>query len=232
MTLTTDEFANGLTGLIFTIIVVYVGIVIALKYFRYKQKTLLYVGLGWIGMSSPYMAVSISFVSYLITGMPLIEVVYFFVAIGLVPMFFMLWIAAATEFLYKEKQLIIFIVFLILNIIIEIYIAFALITNTELIGIKEGPVDTAWSTTIIGYFIFVIIIVLITGLLISVRSIKSPDKEISFKGKFLLVAFILWSTGSVLDAILDFPITRIILMVSSIVFYFGWITPDWLKKRL
>lgn len=232
MDLTTNEFLNGLTGLIYAVIVIYVGLRIASKYFKYKHKTLLYIGIGWLGFATPNYAVSLSFLSVLITGEPINDFLYFLIVVGFVPIFLLLWMAGITDLLYKNRQKIILIIYAIFGAIFESIILYALFTDLTIIGVKEGPVDTDWSTVIVFYFIPLILTVIITGFLLSQESLKSDNLEVKLKGKFLLVAFILWTIGEILDLILDIPITRITLMISSIAFYFGWIMPDKMKKIL
>ena len=232
MALTTNEFLNGLTGLIYVVIVICVGLRIASKYFKYKQETMLYIGIGWLGFVTPYYAVSLSFLSLLITGEPINDFLYFLIVVGFVPIFLLLWIAGFTELLYKNRQKIFLIIYAIFGGIFEIIILSALFTDLTLIGVKEGPVDTDWSTVVVLYFIPLILTVIITGFLLSFEALKSDDPELKLKGKFLLIAFILWTLGEILDLILDLPITRITLMISSIAFYFGWIMPEKMKKML
>ncbi|MFX1450682.1 MAG: hypothetical protein ACFFCM_07570 [Promethearchaeota archaeon] len=232
MALTTNEFLNGITGLIYAIIVIYVGLRIASKYFKYKQKTLLYIGIGWLGFPTPYYAVSLSFLSVLITGEPINDFLYFLIAVGLVPIFLLLWMAGFTELLYKNRQKLILIIYAIFGGIFESIILYALFTDLTIIGIKEGPVDTDWSTVIVIYFIPLMLTIIITGFLLSSESLKSDNPEIKLKGKFLLIAFILFIIGEILDLIFDIPITRLTLMISSIAFYFGWIMPEKMKQLL
>lgn len=232
MVLTQTEFLNGITGLIYTIIVIYVGLRIASKYIQYKQKVLLYIGIGWLGFPMPYYAVSLSFLSVLITGQPINDFLYFLAALGFIPIFLLLWIAGFTELLYKNRQVLILIIYAIFGAIFGSYVFYALFTNLTLIGAKQGPVDTDWSFFIIIYFIPLIITVLVTGLLLSLKSLKSDNPEVKLKGKFLLIAFFLFFLGEILDIVLDIPITRITLMLSSIAFYFGWIMPERIKKAL
>ncbi len=232
MALTPNEFLNGLTGLIYAVIVICVGLRIASKYFKYKQITMLYIGLGWIGFATPYYAVSLSFLSVLITGEPINDFLYFLIVVGFIPIFLLLWMAGFTELLYRNRQKIILIIYAIFGGIFEIIILYALFTDLTIIGVKEGPVDTNWSIIVILYFIPLILTIIITGFLLSFEPLKSDSPEIKLKGKFLLIAFILFTIGEIIDLILDVPITRIILMISSIAFYFGWIMPEKMKKRL
>jgi hypothetical protein len=230
MSLTTNEFLNALTGLIYAIIVIYVGLKIASKYIQYKRKTLLYVGIGWIGFATPYYAVSLSFLSVLFTGEPINDFLYFLIAVGIVPIFLLLWMAGFTDLLYNNRQKIILIIYAIFGAVFESIILYALFTDLTIIGVKEGPVDTEWSNVIVLYFIPLILTVIITGFMLSNESLKSESLDVKLKGKFLLIAFILWTLGEILDLFLDIPITRITLMISSITFYFGWIMPEWMKK--
>jgi len=232
MVLTPNEFLNGLTGLINAVIVMYVGLRIASRYFKHKQKTLLYVGIGWIGFSTAYYAVSLSFLSVLITGEPINDFLYFLIATGFIPIFLLLWMTGFTELLYKNKQKLILIIYAFFGGVFEIIILYALFTDLTIIGVKEGPVDTDWSTVIVLYFIPLILTVIITGFLFSRESLKSENPEVKLKGQFLMIAFILFTISQILDFLLDIPITRIILMISSITFYFGWVMPEWMKKSL
>lgn len=78
-------------------------------------------------------------------------------------------------------------------------------------------------------------IILITGLLFSRESLRSNNPENKLKGKFIAAAFISFIVGGVFDAFLPLDIItmliyRIILISSSIEFYFGLFLPNWMKK--
>ncbi len=67
-------------------------------------------------------------------------------------------------------------------------------------------------------------------------SLKSENAEVKLKGKFLIIAFLTYTTCAVLDSFAFFltqPIMvvliRIFLMLSAIEFYFGWILPNFIK---
>ena len=76
---------------------------------------------------------------------------------------------------------------------------------------------------------------LIPGILIARESLKSEDREIKLKGRFLLIAFISWTIGALMDAALDpniitLTIARLILISSAIEFYCGFLLPERIKK--
>ena len=76
---------------------------------------------------------------------------------------------------------------------------------------------------------------LIPGILIARESLKSDDKEIKLKGRFLLAAFISWTIGAIMDAalqpnIITLTIARLILISSALEFYTGFLLPEKVKK--
>ena len=82
-----------------------------------------------------------------------------------------------------------------------------------------------------------IVIVLITGLKFAWESIKSDNPEVNLKGKFLVVAFILFILGANLEILIPLTeftvvLVRIILIASSFTFYIGFLLPKWVKKIL
>ena len=74
------------------------------------------------------------------------------------------------------------------------------------------------------------------GIGFSIESIRSEDRLVKIKGILILIALILFAMGGFLDStsttfFLNF-IDRIILVASVIIFYFGFIMPDWLKVKI
>jgi hypothetical protein len=66
---------------------------------------------------------------------------------------------------------------------------------------------------------------------------KEEPPEIRWKGKFLLIAFLLFGISAIFDAIIEMGtillvIMRIILALATFFFYLGFILPDWSKKFL
>ena len=228
-------FLNGLLSLIFVITSTYVGIRIASKYIKYKQTNLILVGFSWIGISSLWIAPSISFILVIMTGRGLTPFLYFFIANAFIPLYVFIWMIVVTEFLQKENQKIILIICAIIGTIVEIFFFYFLFTAPSIIGELQGPLDTKWGLFMVVYYILVIIIMLITGTLFARASFKSPDPEIKLKGKFLMAAFYTWGIGCLLDTISSLSIiilimARIILVLSAIQFYWGFFLPNFIKK--
>jgi len=66
---------------------------------------------------------------------------------------------------------------------------------------------------------------------------RSHDQKVKWKGRFLLIAFILFTLGAFADAAIKLtPITliivRVILILSGIGYYFGFLLPDKIAEQL
>lgn len=118
------------------------------------------------------------------------------------------------------------------------------LTNPSVIGtlIVDSPLGPQgyWADEA-QYLLFVfIIIVLITGLLFAAQTLRSESSEIKLKGRLLMLAFICFAIGGFFDTIFSIlldipievlmPIARTIMIASSILFYFGYTLPGWLKR--
>lgn len=235
MELETIEFISGLFSLIIVVISVIVGLKIASKYFEHKQKTFILVGITWIGVVSPWYPSSVSFLLVLITGEALIPVIYFILGISFLPFFMFVWLTAFTEFLYKEKQKIILLLFSITGVIFESLFIYFLLVDPSQIGELTGPVNVEYKTFVLIYVLFLVITLVSTGLLFARESLRSDKPEIKLKGKLLILAFLTYAVAGLVDAILPINITTVVIMrlvaiSSAILFYGGFCLPKWMKN--
>lgn len=232
-----EYLISGLFSLFFVIISLIVGVLLILKYLRYKQSTFLLVGLTWIGMVSIWYPSAINVIYFSITGSSIPDLLFMGIGMGLIPITTFIWMIAFTGLLYKEKQKIILLIFGILSALFEILFFSFLLTDPSVLGEVVSPVDATWTLPITLYQIAAILMVLITGILIWRESLKSSDPEVKLKAKLLLAAVFSFVTGCILEIFSDISIIlliigRLILISASIEFYLGWILPDWLKNRL
>ena len=235
MTLETNDIINGILALIFVGISVIVGLIFFIKYRKYKDKTLIYVGLTWIVMSEPWWGHTISFLFALFTGNGLSIQAIYFISTTFVPIGITAWLAAFTEFFYKDKEKMIIVIVIISQIIFEVVFLYLLFTNPSTIAIERSAVDSINQPFILAYFLIILLIFLITGIIFSIVAIKSEKGEIKLKGKILLTAIIFYVVGAVWDGVFTSEgslliVSRMILAFSAILFYYGFILPNWLKK--
>lgn len=243
MALTSIEFITGSFCLGFVVVSIFVGLFIMSKYFKYKQRNFLLVGLTWIILSEVWWSSSFSFIAALITGSGLTDQLYFLIGNLFVPMGIMAWMVAFTDMKFKSKQKLILGIFGIISIMYYAIILSLIFIDVSLVGTMRGNVDGDYTPTAMLFLLTGLFTIVITGLIFAKESLRSENSEIKLKGKFLILAFISFGAGAFLDGIKPylFPvdlldivllINRIILISSAIEFYFGFVPPDWLKSLL
>jgi len=235
MTLDPLDILNGIFSFMFVVISLVVGVLILLRYLRYKEKIYFLVGATWILISEPWWPSSLSFLVSLINGVGLTPIIYFLIGNTLVPLALILWLLAFTDFLFTEKRKMILLIFIIIGIIFEVIFYTFLFINPVLIGTSNSPVDVSYSFFIIIFLVFFVLTVVISGLLFARLSLKSDDPEVKLKGKLLVIAFIAFFVGALLDSSISLNevgiiFVRLILIASAIFWYGGFLLPHWMKK--
>ena len=233
--LSTLDFINGLFSLLVISIAAIIGLTIALKYLKFKRKLYLYWGIAYIGFYSPWWSSAFSFVSYWFTGNPLPLPLYIGVGILLLPLLITLWFLGFTEMIYQNRRRLLILIYLIITISFDLYVIYFLIDNATVLGNKTGIFDIKYSLIVTAYFMLINITVTITGLLFAKQSFKSEEKELRFKGKALIVAFLTYPICGIFDAGLDLNeiwliVIRSLLMFGAIMFYIGFFIPKFVKK--
>lgn len=237
MALSPIDMVNGVFSLIFVAISLLIGFIILSRYFRYKENIYFLVGATWIFISEPWWPSSLSFLIALSNGIGLPPELYFLIGNIFVPIAIVLWLLAFTEFLYSKKRKLILGIFAIIGVVFEILFFSFLFLNPDLIGELNGPVDVNYKSFIMVFLIIFLLIVVITGYLFANLSLKSKDPEVKLKGKLLIIAYTSFSVGALLDSSIPFNeatviIVRLILILSAICWYGGFILPKWMKKLL
>mgnify|MGYP006279997015 CR=1 FL=1 len=233
--LTETDFVNGFLSLIFVAISIFLGLRMILKYYKYKQKNLLYVGITWIIMCEPWWPHATSFLLAVFTGSGLDVRMFYFLAVTFVPIGLTAWLTAFTDFMNTKNQKLILGISIIVQVIFEIVFFYFLITDPSIIAHMRSPVDSENKPFILAYFITVILIFLITGIIFALKAIRVGDPKVKLKGKLILIAVLLYVFGGILDGAIAIEIialftSRIMLALSAVMFYSGFVLPTWLKK--
>lgn len=234
MTLGVLDLFNGIMILLLDGLSIYVGARLISKYFKLKQKELLLVGICWILLVCPWYPAGISFIMYLFTTTNLTEIPYFIIGNTLIPVAISLWITVLSDFLELRRKKIIIYLSIIYGLFFEISFFILLVIDPNLIGVLKGITDVQYGLFIAAYVFTLLVIILITGILFTRQSLKSNDPDIQLKGKLLLIAFLLFITGAMLDTtiplnMLTLSIYRTLEILSAIFFYGGFYLPSWMK---
>ena len=240
MTLTQNELVNGIFSLVFISIAIIIGLLIISKYFKFKHTNLLLVGFVWIIMSEVWWSSSFSFIAALSTGSGLTDEIYFFIGNLFVPLGILIWMKAFTDLIFKDKQKLILIIFAVICALYYVTFIPMIFIDVNVIGEMRGVVDGNYTPIALVFLLTGLFTFVITGLLFAKESLKSDNWEIKLKGKFLVLAFVLFGIGAGLDGIKPYffsseyldvvlIINRVILMFSAFSFYCGFILPRFIK---
>ncbi|MFO7796747.1 MAG: hypothetical protein ACQERB_13770 [Promethearchaeati archaeon] len=234
----TLEFLNGFLSLIYVGISLLIGLTLIYSYFKRNEKILIYIGFSLIGIVTPWYPSSISFIVALFNyGKGIPEVLYYIIGNAFGPLFLFVWLVVFTNYYYQKYKKYILGASIIYGIVFEIIFFTLLILDPSNIAYYEPPVNVEFTGIYLILAVSVIMIFFITGILFSYGAITCHRQEDKIKGFFVFTAFISYTLGAFLDAAvqqdyLNLIITRTILISGAIEWYFGFIMPNWLKKRI
>ena len=188
-------------------------------------------------MSFPWVPDAINLFLILCFNTTLNETVYFFLVIGLLPIPLFTWLIAFTDLFTIKNQRIVLVIDLVLSAIFEIIFISILLTDVALVGRFVSVFQPEYTIFFQLYFLSIIAIFSTTVIIFSLKSIRSKNPEIKLKGKFLFIAIILFLCGAIMDAIIPLTsitviITRITLIIGGVMYYNGFILPNWIKNLL
>lgn len=237
MALTELDILIGTFNLLFVIISFIVGISILTRYWKTKRIHFIYVGLVWMGICTPWLHGALTFVLELF-GALMPEQLRFVIAYVFIPIIIVLWMKVFGDLVYPKKEKLLFNIYLISCIICEIIFFIFLFTDYKTyVGYFSQPFLATYQPFTRYTLMFFLASGFVTFMIFANKSLKSTDKEVKLKGKFLIIAMVTFTACSVLDSFKFFAtipilivITRIFLMLSAIEFYFGWILPNFIKK--
>ncbi|TXT61958.1 MAG: conserved membrane protein of unknown function [Promethearchaeota archaeon] len=235
-------------SLIFVVVNLLVGARIISKYFELRNKVFIYIGFAWIGIAFPWLPEIFNLIFRLINLQAndlFLLILFAIVNLIVIPPFVILWILALNKLtgirdIFKK---ILLISAIILSVVFELFIFVFLSIDSPLVGkVSETREYTVnWSTYVNLLLIVLLVFILVTGLIFGKESLNSKDTTVNLKGKFLLSAFVLFAIAAALDSIFTVQtsygiilkiIARIMLMVSSILFYIGFIMPERIENWL
>ncbi len=235
------EIVQGSLSLIYITITLILSGILIYKYFKLAMLEILFIGLALIGMAGPWFPEGLGFLIIALTNGVLSDqfylncvIIIFIIFTAYLPIAIMFWLAAITKLLGLKKRK------LILNLLMIFFIAFEItfftlaFLNLEFIGSFIDPFNSMESLFIAIFYISVMVLILLSGFTFSIISIKSEFPKVKLKGKILLLGFILFLIGASLPYLINnlvaLIITRVIVLISSILMYLGFLLPNRLLK--
>ena len=231
MAINPEVVSSGVFSLIYVIITLTLSFRIILKYRLVKKKTYLFVGLAWLGISRIFWASSISFVSLLITGKGLPLFPYILINYPFQSVFLILWLIGLNDLMDLSRYKTFIIIYQVIVFFFEAIMFYYYITDISVIAVSVNPVDITLGLITIAYLLLILGLVLLSGIVFAIELLQTESPETKLKGKFLLIAFVLFVIGAFLETFISFPPIRLLLAFSAIMFYIGFMMPESIKKR-
>ncbi len=233
---------EGLLAMITIIISIIIGSGIIYKALKTGNRDIIPVGIFWALLASPWLAATTSFLLFGFFSIQISETLYLLLTQALVPVALIIWIRSYGKLTQIESRNKLNIVYLIIvGIYLVLFYSFLFSNNPKLVGLigkREGLFNARFGvfTLIFGMFGFVSIF--ITGLHFSIKTIKIGDKKARVQGIFLIIAFCLYTFGTLSDAFVPTVfiwftvIARGIIIVGGVFFYLTFFLPTRLKNYL
>jgi len=238
--LTEMEILLGSTSLINVLFAIILGLKIAFKYSEVKRKEFISAGISTIFMMSGHVVYAFSFLTYVLFDFIISHTIVLFLGSSIALIAVMCWIYTISILLYPNSIKRILTIFFIVCLLWEIFLIYFLLTDMSIIGIVLGKFDI--KVNIFGFLlvIFALMTLIITMSLFTYKSLKSDDKVLQWRGRFLMMGAILFIIGMTFDmrfatTSMIVVIARIIMISSTIFLYIGWLLPKriayWLIKE-
>ena len=224
------EIYQGSLSLVFVILSIILGLRIISKYFSLNKIVFVTIGLTWIFLTSGWWGSSFAFLLFILFNIEISPQLYIFLENGFVPLALILWIYSFTTLVYSKIKKQLLSIYLVLCVVYEMYLIYFSIVDYTVIAIMTSRFNSEHNNVALIFTIFAILTAILTGILFVKESMKSEDKKVRLKGKFLLLAFILFTGGALVDVFAVDPIglfiARIILVISAFSYYLGFLIPD------
>ncbi len=221
---------NGIFSILVVVVFLIVGVSIITKYRKHRDITYILTGLSWIGISEPWWPSSLGFIVALYNDVGLNAQTYLILNHMFLPIFLTFWLIVVTKLINFQRRGVVLVIHLIISVILVITEVFFYITDISMIGVVLSPVDVDFGIVAIIFNLYILIVFVITGLIFAYKTYKIGDPQTKLRGVFLLLAILLFLIGAILEIIITLPQNRIILFVSAICFYIGFIMPERVKK--
>lgn len=233
--LTNYEIIYGIFSVIFVVIAILIGVKILLKYFSLKKKELITVGLALIFLSSAWWGSAFSFLSFVLFGYEFSEFEFFLLGDAFIVVALLFWMYSFLVLVYPHLVKKVMPIYLIISGVYEIILLYFLFTDPSQIATIEGRFNSDHNLFALIFLAFSILSVLLSGILFARESMKASDPKIRLKGKFILIGFVSFCIGAIFDAgipmnSLTLVLIRLLLISSSVEYYFGFLIPDRLAE--
>jgi len=230
--LTQTDYINTVFIVLVIFLLLFVGFKLIAKYFKLKDKLLLYLGLSLVTQIFTWLASFINFIFILQTGNMMPYEMNLLITNGFpVPLIF--WMLVWTNLMYKEKKKLLFTVFMIYWLVMEVIFFYLFFTDPTSMVVYNGYMQTEIGPFPILRNLGNMVISIITVALFYRESHKSDNPEVRLRGTLFLAGVILVFIGVILLTITGLAIFPLLAFIPAVLsYYYGLNMPNWIKERL
>ena len=207
------------------------------KAIKLKQKMLYIFFLTLLFTPTSWYPSQIGYIYWLFTQEALTYQTYVLMGTLGIPVAMLSWLYIYLTTIKTPLKKLVLSVYGIISIVFYVFLLYFLLIAPgapiqNLIAMEKGPLDVDYQGIVLLYMIISVFTGVISGIHFSIVSMRSDSKLILWKGRFLLMSFIAFGIGAFGDAIITLLIFRVLLLISSVLFYIGFIMPNWMKRIL
>jgi hypothetical protein len=236
------QFSASLTVICMIFSIIIAGIILR-KAIKSRERLIFLFFLVFILIFSSWYGTGIGYIYWLITEESISYELFMIITNAFWVLGILIWIYIYLTAIYPNKRKIILIIITIFVLIHEIYLFYFLFFAPNA-PVKELLGEVYELQTSYAGFLLISGLILSTlacgaGIHFSIFSMnKNNQKVTQWKGRFLLVAFVLFFTVGILETLASsqdlflIVITRILLIITMFFLYIGFLMPDYFKKLL
>ena len=229
-----DIYIYVITTITIGIALVAAGIIIKI-YVKHKHPTLLYYGVAFICVTSPWVAYIVNYTVYLISGSEISIQAFYLIGYSTVLLAAAAWVIGTFRLIYTHLLKLMKMLMIILLAIYYIFFITLVFTNMELIGTTVGFWKIQYGVFTQVFITLALLIFTVTILLFVWNAWESEDPETRLKARLFLLMGLSFAIASGIEIVPFFSpalviVSRTTLSFAAIFLYSAVVMPTWAKK--
>lgn len=236
---------SGILSVIYIIINFFMFFLFIKMAIKTKNQLLYIFAIFNISIAAPWYASGFCYIYWLFSKNIMSYQIYVFIGTLGIPIIPLAWFYIYTDILYPKLKKKVLLLIGIFSVVFYLYLYYFLFFTpnapvVELIGIRNrnNPLDIEYKGFVLAYILISSILSFITFIHFGINSMLTREQpKIQWRGRFLLVSSIFLIIAVIADGFFSLTtiyliIVRVFLILSTILFYLGFMMPDWILKIL
>jgi len=210
------------------------GVIIKI-YFKHKHPTLLYYGVAFMCVTSPWDAYIVNYTAYLISGSEISIQAFYLIGYSTVLLAAAAWVIGTFRLIYTHLLKIMKILMACLLTLYYMLFIILVFTNMDLVGTTVGFWKIQYGIFTQVFITLALLIFTVTILLFVWNARESEDPEARLKAKIFLLMGVSFAIASGIEIVPFFSpalviVSRTLLSLAAIFLYMAVVMPTWVKR--